>query len=165
MFLEHANLNLGIADYRHLAAYFGDAIKQNYCMEFPIDKTLGHSSTTAARQYANCSNDHRFLDSQQMYTYRFAAKAWHRLLQLDRSRVRNPPTGNSTVAIPTGVDRTDGHCPSQSQCASLLASFVCSITQTIPQPALPPPPRDQTHEVRSLRALRRLGHGEWTCKE
>jgi hypothetical protein len=29
-FLEHANLDLGIADYCHLAAYFGSAIKQNY---------------------------------------------------------------------------------------------------------------------------------------
>jgi hypothetical protein len=27
-FLEHANLDLGIADYRHLAAYFGGSIKQ-----------------------------------------------------------------------------------------------------------------------------------------
>jgi hypothetical protein len=35
-FLEHANLDLGIADYRHLAA-FGGAIKQNYCTKFPID--------------------------------------------------------------------------------------------------------------------------------
>jgi len=42
---------------------------------------------------------------------------------------------------------------------------VCSVTQTIPQPALPPPPGDQTHEVRALRALRRLGHEPWTCKE
>jgi hypothetical protein len=141
-FLEHANLDLGIADYRHLAAYFDDAIKQSYCTEFPIDKTLGHSSTTVARQYANCSNDHRFLDSQQMYMYRLAAKAWHCLLQFDRSLVRNPLTGSSTVAIPTGIDRADGHCPSQSQCASLFASLLCSVTQTIPQPALPPSPRD-----------------------
>jgi hypothetical protein len=42
-FLEYANLDLGIADYRHLAAYFGGAIKQNYCTKFPIDETLGHS--------------------------------------------------------------------------------------------------------------------------
>jgi hypothetical protein len=27
-FLEHANLDLGIADYRHLAAYFGGTIKK-----------------------------------------------------------------------------------------------------------------------------------------
>jgi hypothetical protein len=165
-FLEHANLDLGMADYRHLAAYFGGAIKQSYCTEFPIDETSGHSSTTAARQYANCSNNHRFLDNQQMYMYRLAAEAWHRLLQLDRSPVRSPPIGSSTVEISPGVDRTDGHCPSQSQCASLLASFVCSVPQTLnPQPALPPPPGDQTHEMRSLRALCRLGHGQWTCKE
>jgi hypothetical protein len=61
-FLEHANLDIGIADYRHLAAYFSEAIKQSYCTEFPIDETLGHSSATAARHYANCSNDHRFMD-------------------------------------------------------------------------------------------------------
>ncbi len=47
-FLEHVNLDLGLADYRHLAAYFGGAIKQSYCTEFPIDKTSGHSSTMAA---------------------------------------------------------------------------------------------------------------------
>jgi hypothetical protein len=29
--LEHANLDIGIANYRHLAAYFGHAIKQSYC--------------------------------------------------------------------------------------------------------------------------------------
>ncbi len=48
VFVEYANLDLGIADYHHLAVYFGNAIKQNYCTEFPIDKTSGHSSTTAA---------------------------------------------------------------------------------------------------------------------
>ncbi len=48
-FLEHANLDMGIADYRHLAAYFNGAIKQSYCTKFPIDETSGHSSTTTAR--------------------------------------------------------------------------------------------------------------------
>jgi hypothetical protein len=164
-FLEHANLDLGIADYRHLATYFGGAIKQSYCTEFPIDETSGHSSTTAARQYANCTNDHRFMDIQQMYTYRLAVKAWHRLLQLVRSPVRNPPFDSPTVEIRTSIDQPDSNYPSQSQCVSLFASLVCSLTQTAPQLAVPPPPEDQTHEVRSLRALRRLGHGQWTCKE
>jgi hypothetical protein len=156
-FFEHANFDLGIVDYRHLVAYFGDAIKQSCCTEFPIDETSGHSSTTGARQFASCSNDHRFLDSQQMYTYGLAAEVWHRLLQLDRSLVRNPLIGSSIVEISMGVDRLDGHCLSQSQCVFLLASLVCSITQTIPQLALPPPFGDQTHEVRFLQTLRRLG--------
>jgi hypothetical protein len=47
-FLEYGNLDFGIADYRHLVAYFGDVIKQNYCTEFPIDETSRHSSTMAA---------------------------------------------------------------------------------------------------------------------
>jgi hypothetical protein len=63
-FLEHVNLDIGIVDYRHLAAYFGGAIKQNYCTEFPIDETSGHSFATAARHYANCLNDDKFMDSQ-----------------------------------------------------------------------------------------------------
>jgi hypothetical protein len=63
-FLEYLNLDLGIMDYRHLVAYFGNTIKQSYCTKFPIDETSGHSSATAARHYANCSNDHRFMDSQ-----------------------------------------------------------------------------------------------------
>jgi hypothetical protein len=66
-FFEYANLNLGIVDYRPLAAYFGGAIEQSYCTEFPIDETSGHSSTTTARHYANCSNDHRFMGDQEMY--------------------------------------------------------------------------------------------------
>jgi hypothetical protein len=48
-FLERANLDLRITDYRHLAAYFGSAIKQSYCTKFPIDETSGHSSSTAAQ--------------------------------------------------------------------------------------------------------------------
>ncbi len=47
-FLEYANLDIRIVDYRHVVAYFGSAIKQSYCTKFPIDKTLGHSSTTVA---------------------------------------------------------------------------------------------------------------------
>jgi hypothetical protein len=164
-FLEYANLDLGIADYRHLAAYFSSAIKQSYCTEFPIDKTSGHSSATAARHYANCSNDHRFMDSQQMYTYKLAAEAWHHLLQLNWNPVHPPPSSTSTVEIPTSIDRPNSHCPLQSQCESFLASLMYSVTQTTPQLAAPPPPRDQTHEVRSLRAFRRLGHEQWTCKE
>jgi hypothetical protein len=156
-FMEHANLDLGIADYRHLVAFFGGAIKQSYCMEFPIE-TSGHSSTTAARHYANCSNDHRFMDSQQMYTCKLAAEAWHRLLQLNGSSIDPPPSGALTVQVPTVVDRPVSHCPLQSQCASLLASWMYSVAQTAPQSAVPPPPRDQTHEVRALRALRQLGH-------
>jgi hypothetical protein len=77
-FLEYVNLDLGIADYRHIVAYFGNAIKQSYCTEFPINETSGHSSTMAARHYANCSNDDRFMDSQQMYTYKLAVDVWHR---------------------------------------------------------------------------------------
>ncbi len=96
-FLEHANLDLGIADYRHLTAYFSGTIKQSYCTEFPIDETSGHSSTTAARHYAKCSNDHRFMDSQQMYTYKLATKAWHHLLQLDGNPLDPPPSGASTL--------------------------------------------------------------------
>jgi len=79
-FLEHVNIDIGITYYHHLAAYFSEAIKQSYCTEFPINEISGHSSAMAARHYANCSNDHRFMDSQQMYTYKLAAKAWHRLL-------------------------------------------------------------------------------------
>jgi hypothetical protein len=126
-FLEHANLDLGIADYRHLAAYFGGAIKKNYCTKFPIDETSGHSSATAARHYAICSNDHRFMDGQQMYMYRLAAEAWHRLLQLNGSPVDPPPSGTSTVEISTIIDRPNTHCPLQSDCASLLASLMYSI--------------------------------------
>ncbi len=164
-FLEHANLDLGIADYRHLAAYFSGAIKQSYCTEFPIDETSGHSSATAARHYANCSNDHRFMDSQQMYSYKLAAEAWHRLLQLDGSPLDPPPSGTSTVEIPMIIDRPNTQCPLQSDCASLLASLMYSVPQIPAQPAIPPPPRDQTHEVCALRALRRFGHEQWTCKE
>jgi hypothetical protein len=67
-FLEYANLDLRIANYRHLIAYFGGTIKKSYYMEFPIDETSGHLLTMVARHYTNCSNDHRFMDSQQMYT-------------------------------------------------------------------------------------------------
>jgi hypothetical protein len=103
-FLKYANLDLGIADYRHLAAYFGGAIKQSYCTKFPIDETSGHSLATAARHYAICLNDHRFMDSQQMYTYKLAVEAWHRLLQLNGSLVDPPPSGTSIVEIPTIID-------------------------------------------------------------
>jgi superfamily II DNA or RNA helicase len=164
-FLEHANLDIGIADYRHLVAYFGGAIKQSYCTKFPIDETSGHSSATAARHYANCSNDHRFMDSQQMYTYKLAAEAWHRLLQLNGSPVDPPPSRTSTVEIPTIIDQPNSHCPLQFDCASLLASLMYSTTQVTTPPAISPPPQDPTHEVRSLRALCRLGHDQWTCKE
>jgi hypothetical protein len=126
-FLEYANLDLGIADYRHLVAFFGGAIKQNYCTKFPIDETSGHSSAKAARHYAICSNDHRFMDNQQMYTYKLAAEAWHRLLQLNGSPVDPPPSGTSTVEISTIIDQPNTHCPLQSDCASLLASLMYSV--------------------------------------
>jgi hypothetical protein len=53
-------------------------------------------------------------------------------LQLNRSPVRNPRTGGSTDEVLVGVDRPNGHCSSQPQCASLFASLVCSVTQTVP---------------------------------
>jgi hypothetical protein len=67
-FLEYANLDIGIANHCHPIVYFGGAIKQSYCTKFPIDETLRHFSTTVTQHYANCSNDHRFMDIQQMYT-------------------------------------------------------------------------------------------------
>jgi hypothetical protein len=141
-FLEHANLDLGIANYRHLVAYFGGTIKQYYCTKFPIDETLGQSSTTVARHYANYSNDHRFMDNQQMYTYKLVVEAWHRLLQLDGSPFDPPPSGTSTVEIPTIIDRPNTHCPLQTDCASLFASFMYLVAQTPAQPAILPPPRN-----------------------
>ncbi len=126
--------------------------------EFPIDETSGHFSATAARHYANCSNDHRFMDSQQMYTYKLAAEAWHHLLQLDGSPLDPPPSGTSTVEIPTIIDKPNTHCPLQSDCASLLASLMYSVAQTPAQPAIPPPPRFQTHEVRALDLAMNSGH-------
>jgi hypothetical protein len=62
-------------------------------MEFPINKTSRHFLATTARHYANCSNDHRFMDIQQMYTYKLAAEAWYRLLQLNGSPINPPPSG------------------------------------------------------------------------
>ncbi|CAM6005359.1 unnamed protein product [Sphagnum balticum] len=148
-FREHANLDVGMADYRHLAAYFGGSIKQNYCTEFPIDETSRHSSATAARHYANCSNDHRFMDGQQMYTYKLAAEAWHRLLRLDESPVDPPPSAPPTTpeTTPTLVPQPDSLPALSPECASLLASLMYSVAQTAPQLAVPPPPRDQTHEA------------------
>jgi hypothetical protein len=157
-FFEHANLDLRIAAYRHLPAYFGGTIKQSYCTEFPIDETSRHSFAMAARHYANCSNDHRFMDSQQMYTYKLATEAWHRLLQLDGNLVDPPSSGPPTTEIPTVVHQPDSRCPLPHECASLLALLMYSVTQTATQSAVLPPPRNQTHEMCSLRALRRLGH-------
>jgi superfamily II DNA helicase RecQ len=39
------------------------------------------------------------------------------------------------------------------------------LSKTTTQPVIPPPPRNQTHEVHSLQALCQLGHEQWTCKE
>jgi hypothetical protein len=165
-FLEHANLDLGMADYPHLAAYFGGSIKQSYCTEFPIDETSGHSSATVAKHYVNCSNDHRFMDNQQMYIYKLAVEVWHCLLRLDGSPVDPPPSALLTPEMtPTFVRKPDNLCPLPPECASLLASLMYSVAHITPQSVVPPPPRDQTHEVRALRALRRLGHQQWTCKE
>jgi hypothetical protein len=166
-FREHANLDVGMADYRHLAAYFGGSIKQSYCTEFPIDETLGHSSAIAARHYANYSNDHRFMDGQQMYTYKLAVEAWHRLLRLDGSPVDPPPSAPPTISetTPTLIPQPDSLPALPPECASLLAFLMYFVAQTALQSAVPPPPRNQTHEVRALRALRRLGHRQWTCKE
>jgi len=56
-----------------------------------------------------------------MYTYKLAAEAWHRLLQLDGSPLDPPPSGISTVEILTIIDKPNTHCSLQSDCASLLA--------------------------------------------
>jgi hypothetical protein len=108
---EYANLDLGITNYRHIVVYFGDAIKWSYCMEFPIDKTLGHSSSIIAWHYANCLNDNRFMDTQQMYTYKLAIEAWHWLLQLNGSLVNPPRSSTSTIDIPIVIDQPNNHCP------------------------------------------------------
>ncbi len=164
-FMEYANLDIRIADYRHLTTYFGGAIKQSYCTKFPIDETSKHSSAIVARHYANCSNDHIFMDIQQMYTYKLATMAWHYLWQFNGSPVKPPPLGISTIEIPTFIDQPNNHCPFQFKCACLFTLLMYPITQTTTQLAILPPPQDQTHEVRLLWAFRRLGHEHWTCKE
>jgi hypothetical protein len=126
--LEYANLDLKITNYHHLVANFGDTIKQSYCMEFLINETLGHSLATTARHYANSSNDHRFMDSQQMYTYKLVVEEYHRLLQLNGSFVNPLPSSISTIQIPIVIDQPNSHCALQSKCASLLASLMYSIT-------------------------------------
>jgi len=150
---EYANFDLGIVNYRHLVAYFGNTIKQSYCMKFPIDETSEHFSVTAAQHYANYSNDHKFMGDQEMDTYKLAIEAWHCLLQLHGNPVTKPPSGASIVEVPTTIVQPNEHCPLQSQCASILVSLMYSVTHTPPQPALLPPPLDPTHEIRSLRAL------------
>jgi len=52
---------------------------------------LGHFLATTVRHYANYSNDHRFMDIQQMYTYKLVVEARHRLLQLNGTFVNPPP--------------------------------------------------------------------------
>jgi hypothetical protein len=132
-FREHANLDLGMANYRHLVAYFDGSIKQSYYTEFPIDETSGHSAATAARHYANCSNDHRFMDDQQMYTYKLAVEAWHRLLRLDGSPVDPPPSAPPTPeTTATFVPQPNSLPALLSKCASLLASLMYSVAQTAP---------------------------------
>jgi hypothetical protein len=85
-----------------------------------------------------------------MYTYKLAAEAWHRLLQLNGSPVDPPPSRTSTVEIPTITDQPNSHFPLQFDYASLLASLMYSATQVTTQPAILPPLQDPTHEVRSL---------------
>jgi len=110
-FLEYANIDLGIVDYHHIAAYFGSTIKQNYCTKFPIDETSRHSLTKDAQYYANHSNDHRIMDNQQMYTYKLAVEAWHCLLQLNGSSINPPPSCTSTIQIPIVINHPNSHCP------------------------------------------------------
>jgi hypothetical protein len=110
-FFKYANLDLRIVDYRHLVAYLHDANKQIYCTEFPIDKNIRAFFSMATRHYANYSNDHRFMENQQMYTYKLVVEAWHHLLQLNGSPIDPPPSGVSTVEIPTIIDRPNTHCP------------------------------------------------------
>jgi hypothetical protein len=50
--------------------------------KIPIDETSDHFSTTFAQHYANCLSDHRFMGTEQMYTYQLVVEAWHQLLQL-----------------------------------------------------------------------------------
>jgi hypothetical protein len=107
MFLEHANLDLGIADYRHLAAYFGGAIKQSYCTKFRIDETLGYSSATAARRYANCSNDHMFMVHGQLANVRI--QIGHRSMALLVTTRREPCRSTSVGTSHPGD--FDAHSP------------------------------------------------------
>jgi hypothetical protein len=141
-FLEYANLDLRIGDYRHLIVYLGDTIKQSYCTKFPIGETSGHFSTTTARHYANCSNDHRFMDSQQMYTYKLVVETWHCLLQFNGSPFDPPPSNTSTIEIPTIIHQPNNHCPLQFECAFLLASLMYLVSQIATQSIISPPPRN-----------------------
>jgi hypothetical protein len=93
----------------HPIVYFGNDVKLNYYTKFPIDNTLGHSSTTTTWHYANCSNDHKFMDTQQLYTYQLAIEAWRCLLQLNESFVNPPPSCTSTIKIPIVIDQPNNH--------------------------------------------------------
>jgi len=104
-FFKHTNLDLRITDYRHLVAYFGGTIKQSYYTKFPIDETSGHSSAMAARHYANCSNDHRFMDSQKMYTYKLSQPHFEASV---RMRLAFPKVG--TWSPPSSITENKTPC-------------------------------------------------------
>jgi hypothetical protein len=69
------------------------------------------------------------MDSQQMYTYRLAAEAWHRLLQPDQSPIRNPLTGSSTIEIPAGDPMTIIH---RNPSAHLSSHLSCVRPHRLP---------------------------------
>ncbi|CAK9208412.1 unnamed protein product [Sphagnum troendelagicum] len=61
-FLEHANLDLGMADYRHLAAYFGGAIKKNHPSTGLAATTRGSNARSVSA--SSSSTGPRTLDLQ-----------------------------------------------------------------------------------------------------
>jgi hypothetical protein len=63
-----------------------------------------------------------------MYTYKLAAEAWHRLLQLDGGLIDPPPSGASTIQVPTIIHQPNSHFPLHYECAFLLTSLMYLVT-------------------------------------
>jgi len=103
-FIDYCSVPIGIADYRHLATWFMNLIRDGKFLDvyyeikvlylificeqntdentLPFDESAGHTECTAGHVYAQNIKDYRRIDAHQMRGFYKVSSKWHALLHL-----------------------------------------------------------------------------------
>jgi hypothetical protein len=179
-FLHHVGFPVGLLQWRHWAAFFGEYVQKQYGVGkllLPLDIQAGHSRETAVKVYATTTADERGLQRDKFVAFCAASQAWHAVFGCDstlKQRAVQPPssTNHQSSMIPILA------CVSPAENAVTLSKTYPKVVtgrELVANPnkphqvrvpsSQPRPPTNFCHSLVAHKVMQQLGFSKWTCAE
>ncbi len=178
-FLHHVGFPVGLLQWRHWAAFFGEYVQKQFGsgkVLLPLDIQAGHSRETAVKVYATTTADERGLHRDKFVAFCAASQAWHAVFGCDSTlkqrKVKPSSTNHHSPTIPilpctplagntVNLAKTDPKFVFGRE----LVAIPTKPHQVTVLSGQPHPPANLRHSLVAHKIMQQLGFSKWTCAE